>query len=151
MERDAMQLALGRNHIGAANVSDERPDPKAAAREAQTPRKGNLLFVDSDDFLLDMIESGLSLTRPKWQVIAIGHPSEALDVLKGHSELDAIVTEIVFGHSVEPGKAFIREVSERWPEIPIFVMTHLNPEETRGIDTAEYIAKPPDIRTSTSS
>lgn len=139
------QLALVRNHIGAETVSDERPKAKAAAREAPLPRKGNLLFVDSDDFLLDMITSGLSLTRPKWQIIATRHPAEALHLLKAHSELDAIVTEIEFGRSSETGKAFIREVSQQWPEIPIFVMTHLNPEETRGLDTAEYIAKPPDI------
>ena len=139
------QLALVRNHIGAETVSDERPDPKTAARETPKPRKGNLLFVDSDDFLIEMIESGLSLTRPKWQVIATRHPADALDVLKVHAELDAIITEIVFGRSSGTGKAFIREVSQRWPEIPIFVMTHLNPEETQGLDTAEYIAKPPDI------
>jgi DNA-binding response OmpR family regulator len=139
------QLALVRDHIGAQTVSDERPSPKAATREAPLPRRGNLLFVDSDDFLLEMIEFGLSLTRPKWQVVATRHPADALDVLKAHSELDAIITELVFGSSAGIGKAFIREVSERWPEIPIFVMTQLNPEETRGLDTAEYIAKPPDI------
>jgi DNA-binding response OmpR family regulator len=139
------QLALVKNPIGAERVNDERPDPKAAAREVPAPRKGTLLFVDSDDFLIEMIESGLSLTRPKWQVIATRHPADALDVLKAHSELDAIITEIVFGDSSRAGKAFIREVSRRWPEIPIFVMTHLNAEETHGLDTAEYIAKPPDI------
>lgn len=129
--------------MGAENVTDERFDPSPAARKS--PVKGNLLFVDGDAFLLDMIESGLSLTRPKWGVIAARHPDEALAVLEEYSELDAIVTEIIFDRSVERGKAFIREIGQRWPEIPLFVMTGLDAEETRGLDTAEYIAKPPDI------
>jgi DNA-binding response OmpR family regulator len=138
-------LALIRNPIGVETVNDEVPEPTAPAREAPLPRRGNLLFVDPDDLLLDMIESGLALSRPKWRVIATPHPAEALHLLNTHSELDAIVTEIMFGRSSETGKSFIREVSKRWPEIPIFVMTYLNPEETSGLDTAEYIAKPPDI------
>ena len=136
---DVSHLALIVDNSGAENVSDERLHLRAARR------KGNLLFVDPDDFLLEMIESGLSLTRPKWQVIATNHPSEALEVLEQHSELDAIITEIVFDRASEPGKAFIQQVGRRWPEIPIFVMTHLDPEETRGLDTAEYIGKPPDM------
>jgi DNA-binding response OmpR family regulator len=135
-------LALVADPHGAENVSDQRLDPPA---QRKSPLKGNLLFVDGDAFLLDMIESGLSLTRPRWGVIAAGDPHEALGVLEEHSELDAIVTEIVFDHSPERGRAFIREVGQRWPEIPVFVMTALDPEETRGLDTAEYIAKPPDI------
>jgi CheY-like chemotaxis protein len=139
------QLAFRADHDGAENVSDERVDPRAAAREKPTARKGNLLFVEQDEFLIEMIESGLSLARPKWQVIATRHPSEALEVLEQHLELDAIVTEVVFDSSFEQGKAFVREIGQRWPEIPIFTMTRLGPEDTRGLDTAEYIAKPPDM------
>jgi DNA-binding response OmpR family regulator len=92
-----------------------------------------------------MIAEGLALSRPRWGVIATHHPSEALAVLERHSELDAIVTEVVFSPFPESGKSFIREVGQRWPEIPIFVMSALDPEETRGLDTAEYISKPPDM------
>ncbi len=123
----------------------QRSDPRSTARTAAVPRKGNLLFVDPDDLLLHMIEAGLSLSRPKWQMISTKSPAEALDVLGQHSELDAIVTEVVFGRSSEKGKAFIREVGQRWPEIPLFVMTRLGAEETQGLDAMEYIAKPPDI------
>jgi DNA-binding response OmpR family regulator len=132
-------------HSGVADVSDDRLDPRVSGRDASTAGKGNLLLVDPDDLLVDMLETGLSLSRPKWQVIAASHPSEALDVLERHSELDAIITEIVFDGSSQPGKAFIHEAGRRWPEIPIFVMTRLDPEETQGLETAEYIAKPPDI------
>jgi DNA-binding response OmpR family regulator len=130
---------------GVERVSDERFDPGTPLRPAPSRRKGNLLFVDTDDFLLEILESGLALTRPKWHVIAAHRPSEALAVLEEHSELDAIVTEMVFGDSPETGNAFIQQVGRRWPEIPIFVMTHLDPEETRGLDTAEYIGKPPEL------
>jgi DNA-binding response OmpR family regulator len=120
--------------LAVKNMSDDRP-----------LFKGNVLLVDADEFLAEMIESGLVLSRPKWGVIATRHPAEALNVLEQHSELDAIITEVVFNRSSDAGKAFIREVGQRWPEIPIFVMTYLDPEETRGLETAEYIGKPPDI------
>jgi DNA-binding response OmpR family regulator len=122
-------------------------DPRGAENASDAPRpiKGNLLIVDADDFLIEMIETGLTLARPRWQIIAARRPSDALAVLERHSELDAIITEILFDHSSEPGKMFIREVGRRWPDIPVFVMTHSDPEETRGLETAEYIAKPPDM------
>ncbi len=113
-------------------------------REQHAPRKGNLLMVDPDDFLVEMIEAGLTLARPKWGVVATRHPSEALDVLSRYSEFDAILTEVVFERSADIGKAFIHEVSDRW-DIPMFAMTQLDAEAIRGVDVAEYIAKPPDI------
>lgn len=109
------------------------------------PRRGNLLFVDPDDFLIDMIEAGLRLTRSKWEILATHSPAEALEILEEHSELDAIVTELVFDRSTAAAKSFIHEVAQRWPEIPIFVMTSLDAAETREIETTEYIAKPPDM------
>jgi len=118
---------------------------EAGRRETQAPPDGRLLFVDPDEFLVEMIASGLALSRPKWEVTATRHPSEALDVLKRYSQFSVIITEVVFASSSEPGKAFVREASRRWPDIPIFVMTRLPAEETRGLDTAEYIAKPPDM------
>jgi DNA-binding response OmpR family regulator len=134
-------LAFKADHSGE-NGGD---DPTVVVRDTQSSRQANLLFVDPDRFLVEMIESGLALSRPKWGVVATSYPSEALDVLARHAEFEAIVTEIVFDRTPEAGKLFIRDVGRRWPEIPIFVMTHLDPEETRGLETAEYIAKPPDM------
>jgi hypothetical protein len=108
-------------------------------------RSGNLLFVDADRLLVEIVASGVTLARPRWGVISTHHPDEALEVLEGHSELDAIVTEIVFDRSAEHGRAFIRQVGRRWPEIPIFVVSGGDPQETQGLDTAEFIPKPPDI------
>lgn len=116
-----------------------------AAQAGGTRRSGNLLFVDPDDFLLEMMADGLTLSRPRWRVIATHDPAEALAVLAENDELDAVVTEVDFGGSVERGKAFIREAGERWPDVPVFVMTKLDRDEIRGLETAEYIAKPPDI------
>ena len=130
---------------GAEQVNEERMDPGAVAPEPGKPRKGNVLFVDPDDFLVDMIETGLSLSRPRWQIVSARNPSDALKLLEEHSELDAIITEIVFDKSLQAGKTFIREVAHRWPEIPIFVMTGVDPEETHGLETTESIAKPPDM------
>lgn len=118
---------------GAENVSD------------QHQRRSKLLIVDADDLLVEMIETGLSLARPKWKVFAVSGPAEAMRMLEMDSDLDAIITEIEFDHSPERGKAFIRTVGRRWPEIPIFVMTGHDSDETRGLDTAETIAKPPDM------
>jgi len=123
---------------GAETVS---PEPL----NARVPLKGNLLLVDADEFLIEMIESALSLARPKWSVLATRQPAEALEVLEKYSEFDAIVTDIAFHRSTQAGKAFVREVGRRWPDIPIFVMTHADRDETQGLDTAEFIAKPPDI------
>jgi DNA-binding response OmpR family regulator len=130
---------------GAEPVSDRLQDVIRAVRDARKLPAGNLLFVDSDDLLIEMIESGLSFSRPKWGVIAARHPAEALEVLALHSELDAIVTEIVFDGSIETGRAFLRDVNARWPEIPLFVMTRLERDELGGLDNAEYMAKPPDM------
>lgn len=137
------QLVFKADYTGAENVNDGHP--RAAVRDRQAPLRGNLLFVDPDDLLVEMIESGLSLSRPKWGIIATRHPAEALDVLSRHSELDAIITEVLFDRSPEVGRAFIREIGERWPDIPIFVMTSLDVDETRGLEAAEHIAKPPDM------
>jgi DNA-binding response OmpR family regulator len=126
-------------------VSERLEDVIRAVRGARKLPAGNLLFVDPDDLLVEMIEAGLSLSRPKWGAILTTSPAEALEVLSLHSEFDAIVTEAVFNGSVEAGHAFIQEVGARWPEIPIFVMTSLDRDEMRGFDTAEYIAKPPDM------
>jgi len=134
-----MQTARFANRSGAEPVDDDRVG--AATR----PLTGNLLLVDPDEFLAEMIEAGLRLARPKWKVIAVRTPAEAREVLERHSELDAIVTEIVFDDSPDAGKAFIAEVERRWPEIPVFVMTARDPEDTGGLETGEFIAKPPDM------
>lgn len=115
-----------------------------ALKLAQPP-SGNLLFVDPDELLIEMIESGLSLSRPKWEIIAARHPAEAIEVLSTHAELDAIVTEVVFDRSAELGRVFIHEVAQRWPEIPLFAMSTLDRDSTGALDTAEFITKPPDI------
>lgn len=139
------QLAAMADFRGAENVSDEPRREKAAARESRKPLNGNLLFVDPDDLLVEMIESGLALSRPRWGVIATRHPAEALEVLARHLDLDAIITEVVFDRSPVVGRRFVDEVGDRWPDIPIFAMTSLDSDATRGLDTAEYIAKPPDM------
>ncbi|MGH9423621.1 MAG: DUF4388 domain-containing protein [Thermoanaerobaculia bacterium] len=126
-------------------MSDESPDPDATARDAHARLKGNLLVVDPDDLLVEMIESGFSLSRPGWQLVATRQPSEALDVLQRHSDFEAIITEIVFNHSSASGKDFVREVTRRWPDVPIFVMSSVGVGETQDLDTADYIAKPPDM------
>lgn len=141
MAQPAYRLDL----IGAEEVSDRLQDVIRAVRDARKLPAGNLLFVDPDDLLVEMIETGLSYSRPKWGVIATRHPSEALEVLSLHSELDAIITEVLFDRSVETGRAFVHEIGQRWPEIPLFVMTGLDRDETGRLDTAELIAKPPDM------
>lgn len=133
--------ARNTQRIGATTVIDE---PEAAA-PPPSPRKGNLLFVDPDDFLLELLENGLALSRPAWRIVAVHDVAEAIAVLEENAELDAIVTEIVFGRTAEEGKAFVRQVTRRWPEIPLFILTSAAAEETRGLDAAEHIAKPPDI------
>jgi DNA-binding response OmpR family regulator len=92
-----------------------------------------------------MIANGLTLARPRWGVISTHHPAEALSVLERHSALDAIVTELTFDRSADAGRAFIRQVARRWPEIPIFVLSSVDPQDARGLETAELIPKPPDI------
>lgn len=126
-------------------MSEKLQDVIRAVRGARRLPAGNLLFVDPDELLVEMIEAGLSLSRPKWGVIATRHPAEALEVLSLYSEFDTIVTEIVFDHTAQVGRAFVQEVSGRWPEIPVFVLTALDRDETRGLETAEYMAKPPDM------
>lgn len=137
--------AFRTDYTGAEQVSDRLQDVIRAVRDARKLPAGNLLFVDSDDLLLEMIETGLSFSRPKWGVIAARHPVEALQVLSLHSDLDAIITELVFDGSADLGRVFIREVNARWPEIPIFVMTGVDRDEIRELDTSEYIVKPPDM------
>jgi DNA-binding response OmpR family regulator len=126
-------------------VSDRLQDVIRAVRDARKLPAGNLLFVDSDGLLIEMIETGLSFSRPAWGIIAASSPAEALEVLALHSELDAIVTEVVFDGSADAGRVFLRDVNARWPEIPVFVMTQLDRDELRGLETAEYMAKPPDM------
>lgn len=129
----------------AEPVSDRLQNIIRAVRDARKLPAGNLLFVDPDDLLIEMMEAGLSFSRPKWGVIAVRQPAEALEVLSLHSELDAIVTEVVFDGSPDLGRDFVHEVNRRWPEIPIFVMTGIEHDDVRELDASEYIAKPPDM------
>jgi response regulator RpfG family c-di-GMP phosphodiesterase len=138
-------LALSADTGGDETMNDDSPGPELPGRAARTPRKGNVLLVDQDEFLLEMIESGLSLSRPEWNVISTHHPAEAIEVLGIYPKFDAIVSEVVFDHSAVVGKAFIQEVGQRYPEISIFAMTSRDSGEIRGLDAAEYISKPPDI------
>lgn len=129
-----LQLVTRDDSIGADDVTEKAFD-----------RNGNLLFVDADELLVEIVACGLTLARPRWGVISTHSPAEALSVLERHSALDAIVTELAFGGSADAGRAFIRQAARRWPEIPIFVMSGVDVQETRGLDTAEFIPKPPDI------
>jgi DNA-binding response OmpR family regulator len=135
-----MQATALSRRIGADSVKNEDRD-----KQARLQLTGSLLLVDPDEFLAEMMEDGLRLARPKWGVVAVRHPNEALALLEANSELDAIVTEIVFDQSPEEGKRFVAEVGRRWPDIPVFVMTARDRDEVGGLDTAEYIAKPPDM------
>ena len=132
-----------------AMTVDDREAPKQRDDGRRVPAypnlKGNVLIVDSDEFLVDMLERGLSLSRPRWAVLSTRHPSEAIEVLTRYSEFDAMITELVFDGSAELGATFIREVGQRWPEITLFVMTHHAVDDVRSLDAAEYIAKPPDM------
>ena len=114
-------------------------------RDVRPANECSLLFVDPDAFLIEMLALGLALSRPRWEVVATRHPAEALEVLNRRSQFNVIISEVVFPSSPDVGKAFVREASRRWPEIPIFVMTQVPAEETRELDAAEYIAKPPDM------
>lgn len=141
----ARQSSIGPESSGSESPRAESMEAFEGASLTLAPRRGNILLVDDDDLLVEMVESGLHLARPSWSVIATRHPSEALDVLQQYSAFDAIVTEALFGLSPDAGRAFIREVGERWPDLPIFVMTSLSPDAIRGLDTSEFIAKPPDM------
>ena len=138
----------GRSERGAsdgARVLSRKGAGPDGARGVRPASEGSLLLVDPDSFLIEMLASGLALSRPRWEVVATRHPAEALEVLNRRSQFNVIISEVEFPPAPDLGKAFIREASRRWPDIPIFVMTQAPAEETHELDAAEYIAKPPDM------
>lgn len=138
------QLAFDGNHAGTFESQGPMHDRPTPVVERKKPQD-HVLLVDGDELLAEMIEAGLRCLRPRWKITVSPHPANALELLAADVEVGAIVTELVFGTSPEVGRTFVQELAERWPDVPVLLMTGLDRDETAGIEAAEHIAKPPDM------
>lgn len=138
------QLAFNSDYTGTFGSKGspcDRPTPVAERKKAHD----HILLVDGDELLAEMIEAGLRCLRPRWSITVSPHPAQALELLAADIDVHAIVTELMFGGSSEVGHIFVQELAERWPDVPVLLMTGLDRDATGGLEAAEHILKPPDM------
>jgi len=108
-------------------------------------RELKVLFVEDEEDLLSIISDALNKLQANFLTATNG--LEALELLKNHSDIDAIVTDINMPHM--NGLDMIKIMKEEGIDIPIIVMSaHTEAEYVKkakeyGVD--EYLLKPFDF------
>ncbi len=99
--------------------------------------KQNILIVDDEKNLTQSLAEGLKSYEEKWEVFTASNGKEALSILQQHT-IDLVVTDLKM--PVMDGFELLSEMSKKFPEIPVIVMSaHANQEiiaslEKFGID-----------------
>ena len=103
-----------------------------------------VLVVDSDQFLQEMVESGLELFNPDYVTIKAENPETALMMLRRYP-VEAVVMDIEFPHSPIHGSELLQALHDFSPQLPVIVLTEARPEELEGVGANAFLPKPPDM------
>jgi CheY-like chemotaxis protein len=115
--------------------------------QATTPKilkkKGRILFVDDDEYLVDLV--GRMLMHLGYEVIALTSSLDALDqIISGKKEFNLfIVDQVMPGLS---GTEFAKEAKRLQPKVPVILFTGFSDmipqEQLKDLDIQELVAKP---------
>ncbi|MFW5722725.1 MAG: sigma-54-dependent transcriptional regulator [Desulfohalobiaceae bacterium] len=105
---------------------------------------GSVLIVDDDPSLRDVLE--IALTRYKHKALAAADIKSALVIL-GRQDVDLVLLDLRLGQ--ENGLDLLRMIRERWPNIPVLMVTaHADSRtavEAMKLGARDYISKPFDV------
>lgn len=99
--------------------------------------KQNILIVDDEKSLTQSLAEGLKSFEEKWEIYIASNGKEALQILQQNT-IDLVVTDLKM--PVMSGFELLTEMSKKFPEIPVIVMSAyanentLNMLEKFGID-----------------
>jgi signal transduction histidine kinase len=109
------------------------PRPAAPAPAQSTNNKGHILLVEDNLQVAEVTAAMLS--DAGYEVTRSASASGALDLLNAGREFDALLSDIVMEEGIS-GLDLARRAREKWPELPIVLMTGFS-EALKGADFVE--------------
>jgi two-component system cell cycle sensor histidine kinase/response regulator CckA len=106
----------------AASVAEPAPVPRAAPSTiaSDAPLRGmTILVVDDEDVVRMVVARMLSRAGATVQVAVNG--AEALEHLQTHGAPSLVITDVVM--PVMGGLELVQRLGERWPDVPVLVMS----------------------------
>ncbi len=105
------------------------------------PSRYTILIVDDEELIRNLVVTFLS--KLGHSCITANNGIDALDKIKGN-KVDAVITDIRMPEM--DGIMLTREISKRYPEVPVMVMTAYDDEYSAGtavsVGAREFIKKP---------
>ena len=89
--------------------------------------KQNILIVDDEKSLLESLKEGLKSYEEKWEIFTALNGKEALQILQQNT-IDLVITDLKM--PVMDGFELLGEMSKKFPETPVIVMSAYANEET---------------------
>lgn len=106
------------------------------------PSENPVVLLVEDDGLL-LMEAADTLSDAGFRVVEAPHADKALEVLKDRDDVEALMTDVDMPQGSIDGFALARLVADRWPAIPVLVVSGMG---TPGPDDmpegARFIPKP---------
>ena len=91
-----------------------------------------VLVVDDEELVRDL--TVLVLERAGYDVVSAASARQALELLEAHS-IDLVVSDVVMPDLT--GVELLAEMRERWPDLPVVLMTGGSPEPERTAKALE--------------
>lgn len=106
------------------------------------PSENPVVLLVEDDGLL-LMEASDTLSDAGFTVVEAPHADKALKVLEGRADVEALMTDVDMPQGSMDGFALARLVADRWPEIPVLVVSGMGtPGPDDMPDGARFIPKP---------
>jgi len=102
---------------------------------------GTILLVEDEDMVRAVAER--ALTRHGYEVITATNGEEGLEILKGRSDIDMLVSDVVM--PMMDGPTLGRHARELYPKIPLLFMSGYAEEQLRrsiALDNVDFLPKP---------
>lgn len=102
---------------------------------------GTILLVEDEDMVRAVAER--ALTRHGYEVITATNGEEGLDILKGRSDIDMLVSDVVM--PMMDGPTLGRHARELYPKMPLLFMSGYAEEQLRrsiALDNVDFLPKP---------
>ena len=102
---------------------------------------GTILLVEDEDMVRAVAER--ALTRHGYEVITATNGEEGLEILKGRSDIDMLVSDVVM--PMMDGPTLGRHARELYPKMPLLFMSGYAEEQLRrsiALENVDFLPKP---------
>jgi two-component system cell cycle sensor histidine kinase/response regulator CckA len=126
-------------HIAEAGQIAEPVKVKEKAEELWG--SGTILLVEDEDMVRAVAER--ALTRHGYEVITATNGEEGLEILKGRSDIDMLVSDVVM--PMMDGPTLGRHARELYPKMPLLFMSGYAEEQLRrsiALENVDFLPKP---------